>query len=79
MKQSTILDPTGQPYAIATEEGERAQGRREAMQRVVNAKKAGALISYAGSFWRTMDVLDVGFFVLYAGPSGKTKKRRREK
>ena len=77
MSQSRILDPTGQPCATATEEGEKAKERREAMQRVVDAKKSGALVAYAGSFWRPADVLDVGFFALYVGPTGKASKKRK--
>jgi hypothetical protein len=79
MAKSSILDPaTGKPFVTATaaEEGEKAEERREAMQRVVNAKKGGALVSYAGSWWRTMDVLDVGFFALYVGPGSKAKRKK---
>jgi hypothetical protein len=78
MKESTILDSTGKPFATATaaEEGEKAQERREAMQRVIDAKRGGALVSYAGSFWRVGDVLDVGFFGIFAGPGSKAKRKR---
>lgn len=77
MAKSTIVDSRGEHFNTAEDKiREVNEQRREAMSAIMSMKKSGAKIPIAGSWFQIGDVLDLGFFLIYAGPTGRRKKKR---